>query len=792
MKETGGIGLATHQRRSCLTFTVMPATRSIRAQKNSPLGRARDEAMSRTRDTWLLPILRELLPADAVLALEREGSTEFWRRAVDGGLVTDEEILTSLAVRTSVPIAAGLMVSSEARESVAENLARRFHILPLSLSAAFIDIATASPYDIDCERTIAFALGRAVRMALASPVRIAERIEEVYAPVERISRMVEKSPRSSPQPVLERSDDGEATLDEKQVERPVIKLVDHIVAEGIHAGASDIHLEAGEKGITVRFRIDGVLREVMALPKAVGIPLVSRIKIMSQMDIADRLRPQGGRARVAIHGTRVDLRVSTLPASNGEKVVIRILDSRSALRSIESLGLDPVDGPRMRKLLEVREGLILVTGPTGSGKTTTLYAALRMLQNTGVNIITVEDPVEYRIPGIVQVQIHEKAGLTFASALRSVLRQDPDVVLIGEIRDRETAAIALQASLTGHLVFATLHTNDATSSITRLTDLGVDRAKLAGALKGVVAQRLLRRLCAGCKAVANAGVPRRVVGTVAESAMVYVPMGCGECSHTGYRGRVAVTEVLVTTPEIERAIASGESARSLTQAARASGTRSLWGCGAAHLLAGMTSAQELLRVIEPDEPGAAASSLELNGATAAAGESGRYHLPVERSIRGEQATMTQIKHGVVEVHVIQHNAGDWRVLVLQRAQGQNRPGSQELVYGKIDAREKPEAAAIRELREETGLEVDRLYNLTVQSFFLHQTQTIQMSIVFVAFVPDGAQVELGEEHESFEWVSFEEALHRYTWPRASQTLRDARQLFGSGSAGTVEDVLRVI
>ena len=271
---------------------------------------------------------------------------------------------------------------------------------------------------------------------------------------------------------MEKSEDTEAELDEKQVERPVIKLVDHIVAEGIAAGASDIHLEAGESGIAVRYRIDGMLKEVMVLPKAVGVPLVSRIKIMSQMDIADRLRPQGGRARVAINGARVDLRVSTLPASHGEKVVIRILDSRAALRSVESLGLDPVDGPRMQKLLEVREGLILVTGPTGSGKTTTLYAALRLLQHRGVNIITVEDPVEYRIPGIVQVQIHEKAGLTFASALRSVLRQDPDVVLIGEIRDRETAAIAIQASLTGHLVFATLHTNDACSSITRLTDLG--------------------------------------------------------------------------------------------------------------------------------------------------------------------------------------------------------------------------------------------------------------------------------------------------------------------------------
>ncbi|MFL5489094.1 MAG: GspE/PulE family protein, partial [Gemmatimonadaceae bacterium] len=414
---------------------------------------------------------------------------------MDQSLVTDEELLAALAVRTGFGIATGLLVSAAARDVVSEQLARRYAILPLAVSESVLEVATSSPYDIDCEKTLAFATRRAVRMLLAAPNRIQERIEEVYAPVERVSKILDSAPKPHLHSVIESADATEGVLHDDEVERPVIKLVDHIVAEGIAAGASDIHLEAGENGIAVRYRIDGMLKDVMVLPKAVGVPLVSRIKIMSQMDIADRLRPQGGRARVAINGSRVDLRVSTLPASHGEKVVIRILDSRAALRSVEALGLDPVDGPRMQKLLEVREGLILVTGPTGSGKTTTLYAALRLLQHRGVNIITVEDPVEYRIPGIVQVQIHEKAGLTFASALRSVLRQDPDVVLIGEIRDRETAAIAIQASLTGHLVFATLHTNDACSSIVRLTDLGVDSVKLAGALKGVVAQRLIRRLC---------------------------------------------------------------------------------------------------------------------------------------------------------------------------------------------------------------------------------------------------------------------------------------------------------
>ncbi len=423
-------------------------------------------------DRWLLPILRDLLPATSVDSIESKVGVSHWRAAVDEGLITDDEILEALSKRARVGIAKGLLVSSQAREKVPEWLARRFEILPLAISDSTLDIATSNPYDIDCEKTLAFATRRSVRMSLAPPDLILERIEDVYSPVERVSKLLDRADKSNLQSVFELADATESEIDEKDAERPVIKLVDHIVAEGIATGASDIHLEAGESGIAVRYRIDGMLKEVMVLPKAVGIPLVSRIKIMSQMDIADRLRPQGGRARVAINGARVDLRVSTLPASHGEKVVIRILDSRAALRSVEALGLDPIDGPRMQKLLEVREGLILVTGPTGSGKTTTLYAALRLLQHRGVNIITVEDPVEYRIPGIVQVQIHEKAGLTFASALRSVLRQDPDVVLIGEIRDRETAAIAIQASLTGHLVFATLHTNDACSSIVRLTDLG--------------------------------------------------------------------------------------------------------------------------------------------------------------------------------------------------------------------------------------------------------------------------------------------------------------------------------
>ncbi|MFL5501482.1 MAG: ATPase, T2SS/T4P/T4SS family [Gemmatimonadaceae bacterium] len=723
----------------------------------------------------------DLIPGESLDSLDLKGDSSIWKTVVRSGLVSDTAIVEALAGRTRVGIANGLLVSSQALELVPERLARRFRILPLAVSETTIEIATSNPYDLDCEQVVAFATGRSVRMLLAAPDRILDRIEEVYAPVDRVNKLIDRPRKTAVQPVVEKAEDAEQQLDEKEAERPVIKLVDHIVAEGIAAGASDIHLEAGETGIAVRYRIDGMLKDAMLLPKPVGVPLVSRIKIMSQMDIADRLRPQGGRARVSINGARVDLRVSTLPASHGEKVVIRILDSRAALRSVESLGLDPIDGPRMQKLLDVREGLILVTGPTGSGKTTTLYAALRLLLNRGVNIITVEDPVEYRIPGIVQVQIHEKAGLTFASALRSVLRQDPDVVLIGEIRDRETAAIAIQASLTGHLVFATLHTNDACSSIMRLVDLGVDAVKLAGALKGVVAQRLIRRLCRSCRLVANAGVPRRLVGTVPSDAMIYIPVGCVDCSLTGYSGRIAVTEVLVTTPDVERAIAENSPPERLLSAARTSGTRSLWECGCAQLIAGDTSAEELVRVIEPEAARGAHAQPSARNSPG----------PVVYEAPHGGTALTKIKPGVIELFVIKHNAGDWRVLLLQRTAGGKRPNSWETVYGKIDAREKPEKASIRELQEETGLAAESLYNVTVSSFYLHTSNTIQMCITFAAFVSEEAEVTLGEEHQRFEWLSLDEACERFTWPREAHALRDAHHLLGSGDAGPVEDVLRI-
>ncbi len=724
---------------------------------------------------------------------EHAASGTVWEAATERDLLSDEDIVALIAEKAGVPVATALFTPAQAPKLFPERLARRFCVVPLSVSDSVIEIATSNPFDFDCERTLAFATGRQIRMRVTSPRRIADKIDALYSPAQRVAELVAQSHGPDRGRDI---DSGEGESIEDTTERPVVNLVDHILREGITSGASDIHLEHGEGGISVRYRVDGVLREAMVLPKAVGVPLVSRIKIMGQLDIADRLRPQGGRARVAVGAEIVDLRLSTLPAAHGEKVVIRILDARKSRQSLDSLGLGTAEAAALQRLLEVREGLILVTGPTGSGKTTTLYAALRQLKERGVNIITVEDPVEYRIPGIVQVQINEKAGLTFAAALRSILRQDPDVVLIGEIRDRETAAMAIQASLTGHLVFATLHTIDACSSIIRLTDLGVDPAKLAAALKGVVAQRLVRRLCTRCRAVAPCGVPKRLSEMVAPDAMVQIPIGCSACSQSGFSGRTTAMEVVLSSPEMEHAIASGAGHRALVQMARSSGAGSLWDSGIAQMLSGETSPDEILRVLQPDGavaettvagaddplPAPCFDGIEMNS-----GKSGYDSLD---EILNGICILTRVVPGVVDVYIIRKTEGEPQVLVLKRANDTRCPGSWETVHGNLLPDERPEDGALRELKEETGLTADRLYNVTVQPFYLHAIGTIQLAIVFAAFV-SGSQVTLGEEHQRYEWLSWKDASARFAWPREREALDQIFQLIPDGDAGAVEDVLRI-
>jgi type II secretory ATPase GspE/PulE/Tfp pilus assembly ATPase PilB-like protein len=447
---------------------------------------------------------------------------------------------------------------------LAERWARRHLVVPLGVDRGTIIVATANPLDLDAERAVAFSTGHRVRWELASPDEIARQLDRVYS-----DAPTRPDPVAPPVEVqhLRFIADGQNANAADDGGASVIRLVDQLLAEAISAGASDLHLEPEEQGIAVRHRVDGVLRPVRTLPRSVAPSLVSRVKILSGLDIADRMRPQDGRARVAVFGTVVDLRVSTLPVSHGEKIVVRVLDGSAGLRTLESIGFE----------------------------TTTLYAALREIQLRGVNVVTVEDPIEYRLPGVVQVQVHERAGLTFGAALRSIVRQDPDVILVGEIRDRETAEIAIQASLTGHLVLSTLHTNDAASAVTRLIDIGVASYQIATAVKGVVAQRLVRRVCVACAA-----------------------RGCDACEGAGYRGRRAIAEILVSSPEFERRVAAGGSTESLAEAARAGGCISLWESGLTLIRKGETTMEELRRVaaapariaIEPPlRPGVASAPL---------------------------------------------------------------------------------------------------------------------------------------------------------------------------------------
>ena len=387
----------------------------------------------------------------------------------------------------------------------------------------------------------------------------------------------------------------EDLLDEQE-DAPIVRLINALLAEAIREGASDVHIETFEKVLQVRFRIDGVMREVVQPKRALAALLVSRIKVMAKLDIAEKRIPQDGRIPLRIGGREVDVRVSTLPTGNGERVVLRLLDKQAGALELANLGMDPATLERLRGVVASPHGIFLVTGPTGSGKTTTLYAAMGELNSDSVNVLTIENPIEYSIAGIGQTQVNEKAGMTFARGLRAILRQDPDVVMVGEIRDLETAQTAVQASLTGHLVMSTVHTNTAVGAVTRLVDMGVESFLIASSVVGVLAQRLVRMLCPVCKVVAEpSALERRFFGHSVHDAPIFHANGCEQCGHSGFKGRTGIYELVTVDDSFRDMIHDQASEQELTRHVREANP-SIADDGRAKVLAGITSVNEVMRV----------------------------------------------------------------------------------------------------------------------------------------------------------------------------------------------------
>ena len=500
------------------------------------------------------------------------------------GYIEDENVLnTFLAKQLNIGAVQleDLELDPEVVNLIPVDLARKYNVIAVIKIGKMLFVATNDPQNVSAFDTLKFVTGCEIQPVVASKDAIAKAIDKYYGLSESIDEIMSEVAEN-----MEVVEEEEESLDESELQRavqdkPIVKLVNSIILDAIKIRASDIHIEVYEKRFRVRYRVDGVLREVLQLPYGLRHAVISRIKILSKLDISERRLPQDGRIKIQAYGRAIDLRVSILPCIYGEKVVMRILDPQTLMLDIRKLGFPDRALKEFNKAIHLPYGMILVTGPTGSGKTTTLYSALQTLNTPDVNIMTAEDPVEFNIDGINQVQVHPEIGLTFASALRSFLRQDPNIILVGEIRDQETADIAIKAALTGHLVFSTLHTNDAPSTVTRLIDMGVPPFLVASAVKLVVAQRLLRRICKECK-VEYEPEPEKleILGIDPDEVKkkglkFYKGEGCPACNGTGYKGRIAVFEVMPITREIQKLIIEGASALEIEEVASKQGMRTL-------------------------------------------------------------------------------------------------------------------------------------------------------------------------------------------------------------------------
>ncbi len=479
---------------------------------------------------------------------------------------------------------------------VPDKLARRHGVLPIKFDEdGVLVVAMSDPGNVLAIDDVRTATDREVRTVVSTR-------SDIFGAIERQKQMGESVEDLASELGMDEDADDLASVKEIAEDAPIVKFVNGIISQAVNDRASDIHVEPQEHDVRVRFRVDGVLHEVVKQSRKIHAGVVSRLKIMADMDIAERRVPQDGRISLRTGGKQIDLRVSSLPTVFGEKIVMRILDKSSVLLKLGDLGFLDYNYGRYEKSFRKPYGMILVTGPTGSGKSTTLYATLNVINQPGVNIVTTEDPVEYRLPGISQVQINNRAKLTFPTALRSILRQDPDVLLVGEMRDSETAKIGMEAALTGHLVLSTLHTNDAPSAPTRLVEMGVDSFLVASAVECVLAQRLARKLCGKCKEAYEPSTDELATAGLAipESGVLptlYKAVGCSACAKTGYRGRVAVHEVMVMSEEIERLIVERAGTDEIAKFAQAQGMRTLREDGLAKAVVGQTTLEEVGRVV---------------------------------------------------------------------------------------------------------------------------------------------------------------------------------------------------
>jgi len=547
------------------------------------------------------------------LAIQKQERKFLGRIFIERGWVAEKDVYQALAEILNVEYVdiSGVIVSEQVLQLVPEELAKAHLIFPLSIQDRTLQLAMENPLQLEPIQLIEFKTQLRVKPMLASRSKIQDALNRHFSIdnyVERVLNHV-KSPKEKIEVINDTDDQTEEDLGKLKKmteENQITQLTNLLLVNAIKKRATDVHIEPGEGVVGIRYRVDGLLTDPIRIPKALQLPLVSRIKIMASLDIADRRRPQDGKIKINFSGRQIDLRVSTLPTNFGEKVVIRILDKKSTLHSLEELGMSVIQLALFQHAISQPQGLILVTGPTGSGKTTTLYAGLNALRDKTKNIVTIEDPIEYQLEGINQVQVNEKAGLTFPSTLRSILRQDPNVILVGEIRDVETAKIATQAAQTGHLVLSTLHTNDALGTVTRLFNLGVPPDQVASNLILAIAQRLVRRVCQQCKkSYAPSSEELKKFGFHSRSKILrstfYKGTGCEQCKKTGYYGQVGLFEMLVPEDTLKAAITDKLGETTLKKLALEQGMNTLLQDGLHKVLQGITTLEEIARVCQIQE-----------------------------------------------------------------------------------------------------------------------------------------------------------------------------------------------